>query len=108
MQEKLLKSLQAIAMAGTVAFAAGCSVTGTEEAAMEAEGDPLAEVREIANEALRTANTAAFNAATAKDLATSAQETADQAMEAAAAAQACCDANSRRMNVMFHDSMKGK
>ena len=108
MQEKLLKSLQAIAMAGTVAFAAGCTVTGTEEAAMEAEVDPLAEVREIANEALRTANTAAFNAATAKDLATSAQETADQAMEAAVAAQACCDANSRRMNVMFHESMKGK
>ena len=107
MQEKLLKSLQAIAMAGTVAFAAGCTTTATEPA-MEAEGDPLAEVREIANEALRTANTAAFNAATAKDLATAAQETADQAMEAATAAQACCDANSRRMNVMFHESMKGK
>ncbi len=106
MQDKLLKSLQALAMAGTVVFAAGCTVTGTEEPAETV--DPLAEVREIANEALRTANTAAFNAATAKDLATSAQETADAAMEAATAAQACCDANSRRMNVMFHDSMKGK
>ena len=105
MQDKLLKSLQALAMAGTVAFAAGCTVTGTEEAEVV---DPLAEVREIANEALRTANTAAFNASTAKDLALSAQESADAALEAAAAAQACCDANSRRMNVMFHDSMKGK
>ncbi len=106
MQEKLLKSLQAIALAGTVAFAAGCTKTPAMQA--EAEVDPLAEVREIANEALRTANTAAFNAATAKDLAISAQETADQAAQAAAAAQACCDANSRRMNVMFHESMKGK
>lgn len=106
MQDKLLKSLQALAMAGTVAFAAGCSITGTEEAADVV--DPLAEVREIANEALRTANTAAFNASTAKDMALSAQESADAALEAAAAAQACCDANSRRMNVMFHDSMKGK
>ncbi len=41
-------------------------------------------------------------------MALSAQESADAALEAAAAAQACCDANSRRMNVMFHDSMKGK
>ncbi len=105
MQNKLLKSLQALAMVGTVAFAVGC----TTSPAMESEVvDPLAEVREIANEALRTANTAAFSAATAKDLANSAQETADDALEAAAAAQACCDANSRRMNVMFHDSMKGK
>lgn len=107
MQDKLLKSLQALAMVGTVAFAAGCTVTGTEEAA-DTGIDPLAEVREIANEALRTANTAAFNASTAKDMALSAQESADAAMEAATAAQACCDANSRRMNVMFHDSMKGK
>jgi len=104
MQDKLLKSLQALAMAGTVAFAAGCTVTGVEDDGM----NPLAEVREIANEALRTANTAAFNASTAKDMALSAQQTADDAMEAAAAAQACCDANSRRMNVIFHESMKGK
>ena len=82
MQDKLLKSLQALAMAGTVVFAAGCTVTGTEEAADDSI-DPLAEVREIANEALRTANTAAFNASTAKDMALSAQETADAAMEAA-------------------------
>ncbi len=105
MQDKLLKSLQALAMAGTVAFAAGCTVTGTEEVA---DVDPLAEVREIANEALRTANTAAFNAASAKDAALSAQEAAAAAQETATTAQACCDANSRRMNVMFQDSMKGK
>ncbi len=98
MQDKLLKSLQALAMAGTVAFAAGCTVTGTETVA---EVDPLAEVREIANEALRTANTAAYNASTAKDLALAAQASAD-------AAQARCDASTRRMNVMFQDSMKGK
>ena len=106
MQEKLLKSLQAIALAGTVAFAAGCTVTPTEPAGDAV--DPLAEVREIANEALRTANTAAFNAATAKDLATKAQASADEAFEAAVAAQSCCDANSRRLNVMFHEAQKSK
>ncbi|MFK7794468.1 MAG: hypothetical protein AB8B89_03890 [Gammaproteobacteria bacterium] len=106
MQDKLLKSLQALAIAGTVAFSAGCTLSSPQEEA--AAVDPLAEVREIANEALRTANTAAFNAATAKDMALAAQESADAALEASTAAQACCDANSRRMNVMFHDSMKGK
>ena len=105
MQDKLLKSLQALALAGTVAFAAGCTVTPQTE---EATVDPLDEVREIANEALRTANTAAYNAAQAKDMALAAQETADDALAAAGAAQACCDANSRRMNVMFHEAMKGK
>tara|TARA_B110000240_G_C13433756_1_gene424912 strand:- start:514 stop:834 length:321 start_codon:yes stop_codon:yes gene_type:complete len=106
MQDKLMKSLQAIAIAGTLAFAGGCTLTGAQEAADTV--NPLDEVREIANEALRTANTAAYNAATAKDMAFSAQETADTALEAAASAQAYSDANSRKMNVMFHDSMKGK
>ena len=106
MQDKLMKSLQAIAIAGTLAFAGGCTLTGAQEAADTV--NPLDEVREIANEALRTANTDAYNAATAKDMAFSAQETADTALEAAASAQAYSDANSRKMNVMFHDSMKGK
>ena len=78
----------------------GCQTTETmAEETMEA--DPMAEVREIANEALRTANTAAHDAATAKDLALSAQEAAN-------AAQACCDANSRRMSRMFDGSMSSK
>ena len=105
MQDKLLKSLQALALAGTVAFAAGCTITPATD---EATVDPLDEVREIANEALRTENTASYNAAQAKDMALAAQETADDALAAAGAAQACCDANSRRMNVMFHETMKGK
>jgi hypothetical protein len=105
MQDKLIKSLQAVALAGTVAFAAGCSLTPQE--AVDTT-DPLAEVREIANEALRTANTASFDASKAKELALGAQESADLALEAAAAAQACCDANTRRMNVMFNDMQKSK
>ena len=78
----------------------GCQTTAMEEEAME-EADPLAETRSIAEEALRTANSAAYDAATAKDLALSAQE-------AAAAAQACCDANSRRMSRMFSGEMSSK
>ncbi len=86
------------------AFAAtlstGCQTTATEAEAME-EADPLAEVRSVAEEALRTANTAAHDAATAKDMALAAQEAAN-------AAQACCDANSRRMSRMFSGSMSSK
>jgi len=83
-------------------FTAGCQqTTQTTVAAEEPAGDPLAELRSVAEEALRTANTAAHDAATAKDLALSAQAAAD-------AAQACCDANSRRMGRMFDGSMSSK
>ncbi len=81
-------------------FTIGCTTTAMEEPAME-EADPLAEVRSIAEEALRTANSAAYAAATAKDVANAAQDSAD-------AAQACCDANSRRMSRMFSGSMSSK
>ena len=80
----------AFAMAAT--FTTGCQQTTMAEPA--ADADPIAEVREIANEALRTANTAAHDAATAKDM--------------ALAAQGCCDANSRRMSRMFDGSMSSK
>ena len=98
----LTKKLLVPAVIGFAAiFSTGCQVStmAAEEPAME--GDPLAEVRAIAEEALRTANTAAYDAGTAKDLALSAQD-------AAAAAQACCDANSRRMSRMFDGSMSSK
>ena len=80
-------------------FATGCQQT-TVTADAEAT-DPLAELRSVAEEALRTANTAAHDAATAKDLALAAQDAAN-------AAQACCDANSRRMSRMFDGSMSSK
>ena len=86
-----------------IAFAAmlatGCQTTAMEGA--EEAADPMAEVRSVAEEALRTANTAAYDAATAKDMALAAQEAAN-------AAQACCDANSRRMSRMFSGSMSTK
>jgi len=41
-------------------------------------------------------------------MALGAQETADDALSMAVSAQSTADANSRRMNVMFHNSMKGK
>lgn len=105
MQEMLSKSLKAFAIAGAVAIGAGCTVTPTEDAAPSLT---LADVQAIAEEALRTANTADYKAATAKDLATEAQETANLALEVANGAQACCDANARKMNVMFHEASKGK
>ena len=105
MQDMLSKSLKAFAVAGVVAIGAGCTVTPNEESAPAVT---LADVQALAEEALRTANTADYKAATAKDLATEAQETANLALEVANGAQACCDANSRKMNVMFHEKSKGK
>ena len=104
------KLLYPAVFALAVGFATGCQVTPVEPPA-----DPIAELRAVAEEALRTANTAAYDAATAKDMAftaqsaaDSAQDTADLAQEAAHSALSCCDENSRRMNRMFHDSMKSK
>ena len=94
------KFLYPAAFALAATLATGCQVTPSEPAAA-AEGNPLDEVRAIAEEALRTANTAAYDAATAKDMALSAQDAAN-------AAQACCDANSRRMSRMFSGSMSSK
>ena len=97
----LTKKLLVPAVIGFAAiFSTGCQTTDVT-AAEEPAGDPLAEVRAIAEEALRTANTAAYDAGTAKDMALAAQD-------AAAAAQACCDANSRRMSRMFDGSMSSK
>lgn len=79
-------------------FSTGCQTT---ETMAEETVDPMAELRSVAEEALRTANTAAHDAATAKDMALAAQEAAN-------AAQACCDANSRRMGRMFDGSMSSK
>lgn len=104
MQAKLLKSLQAVALAGTVVIATGCTVSSTTGTG----ANPLDEVREIANEALRTANTASYSASVAKEMALGAQETADVAVELATMAQDTADANTRRANVMFHDTMKSK
>ena len=98
MLSKKLLYPAAFALAATLAT--GCQVTPGGEPAAE-EGNPLDEVRSIAEEALRTANTAAYDAATAKDMALSAQDAAN-------AAQACCDANSRRMSRMFSGSMSSK
>ncbi|MFK7816872.1 MAG: alanine-zipper protein [Gammaproteobacteria bacterium] len=89
----------AFAMAAT--FTTGCQQTTMADTAMEGDVDPMAELRSVAEEALRTANTAAHDAATAKDMALAAQEAAN-------AAQACCDANSRRMGRMFDGSMGSK
>ena len=95
------KLLFPVVFASAAIFSTGCQTTAMEGEAMEAEGDPVAAVQAIAEEALRTANTAAYDAATAKDMALAAQEAAN-------AAQACCDANSRRMSRMFSGSMGAK
>ncbi len=100
------KLLFPVAFALAAMFSAGCETTAMQDAAMEEPMDSLADVRAVAEEALRAANTAAYNAAAAKDMAFAAQEAADMAQESANMAQACCDANARRMNMMEHEAMK--
>jgi hypothetical protein len=70
-----------------VVIASGCASTSD-----------LKRVEATAEEALRTANGASQQAS-------SAASTADQALQAAQNAQACCDANTERMDRMFRKSM---
>jgi len=97
------KLLIPVVFALAATLSAGCETTGTE--ARVGVKDQLRmdvdTARSIADEALRTANSAAYAAATAKDLGLAASEAAN-------AAQACCDANSRRMSRMFSGSMSSK
>lgn len=53
----------------------------------------------------RTAEAAQTTANTAQASADRAQQTAKQALQAAADAQACCDANTERLNRAFERSM---
>lgn len=98
------KLLYSAACALAIGFTTGCQITPAPVAPV----DPIPELRAIAEEALRTANTAAYDAATAKEMALTNQEAVDSAQETANSAIACCDANSRRMNRMFHESMGSK
>ena len=78
-------------------LAAGCANTDLQASVDRAAADAAA-----AASAAEAARAAADRAAQA---AASAQSTADQALAAATEAQACCEANTEKMERMFQKSM---
>ena len=79
-----------------LALASGCASISKDE---------LAEVRSMAEKAMTSAETAGATADQAMGAAQSAMEKADAAMDAANGAQACCNANSEKIDRAFQRSM---
>ncbi|MGI9334587.1 MAG: Lpp/OprI family alanine-zipper lipoprotein [Gammaproteobacteria bacterium] len=92
MASKLAKILGAAAIAGFAVAGSGCA---GDMSSMQAKVD----------EAMNAAAAAQSAAANAASAAASAQSTADAALEAANGAQACCNANSDKIDRMFQRSM---
>ena len=93
----------------TAALAAAMGLAGCTNAQLEQE---VSEVRSIAQQAASdaaaaksTAEAANTAAADAKRMAANAQNTAQSAAQAASAAQACCNANTEKLERMFRKSM---
>lgn len=84
-------------MAGVLALASGCATTNVAE---------MDELRSAVNAANATAKEAAKDAAAARAEAGRASRTANRALSAAREAQACCVANSEKIERMFKKSMK--
>lgn len=92
MATKLAKVLGAAAIAGFAVAGSGCA---GDMSAMQAKID----------EAMNAAAAAQSASASASSAAASAQSTADAALEAANGAQACCSANSEKIDRMFQRAM---
>ena len=87
--------LTAVALAAMfIAVGSGCA-SNTE----------IDEIRSMAREAKGAADRAERTTKRAESRATEAQRQAEQALTAANAAQACCTANSEKLNRMFKKSM---
>lgn len=93
-------ALRASALALFVALAAGCATTGMDD--VKSTADRAASDAAAAASAAEAARASADRAAQA---ASAAQRTADQALAAATEAQACCKANTEKMERMFQKSM---
>ncbi len=80
-----------------LALLSGCATTSTTE---------INSIRDSAQAALDRAEAAEAKAQQALERAASASRDAAAAMEAARDAQACCQANTQRINRAFEESMK--
>jgi hypothetical protein len=93
-----------VAAAATVALAGCVSESKFNEHVASADAAIKAAAQEAAA-AKAAADSAGAAAAAAASTANSAQSAANQAMQAAKAAQACCDANSEKIDRAFQKSM---
>jgi hypothetical protein len=98
MIKNVLKVSAAVLVLG---LASGCSSTATIEKA-QATADAAARDAAAAKSAAEAARATADSAAQA---ARGAQSTADKAMSAATASEACCEANTDRLERIFQKSM---
>ena len=98
--KKIARQLPAIAVVSFAAlFGIGCASTANLEQMVK-------DAQKTANEALDTAKQAQSTANSASQKADQAMSTANSAKTAASDAQACCTANTERLNRMFEKSMR--
>ncbi len=95
------KVVMACAASAVLLAAGGCASTDEIESVRSTAVEALNEARA----AKSAADSAAATAAEAKSIATSAQSAANRAAQAASEAQACCRANTDRIERMFEKSM---
>jgi outer membrane murein-binding lipoprotein Lpp len=94
MSGKVARLMTVTLVAMFIGLSAGCA-SNTE----------IEEIRSMAREAKGAADRAERTAKRAESRATEAQRQAEQAMTAANAAQACCTANTEKLDRMFKKSM---
>ncbi len=93
-----------LVMLGGLGMASGCASTSMQTQLDEAR-QMAQKASQDAAAALAAAREAGSAAADARSMASSAKESADAARAAAGSAQACCDANTARMERMFKKAM---
>lgn len=101
MKSRIAKWAAASSVAAVMTFGAGCAST-KEMDALRADVDSLKGMTSAAQE---TAAGAASDAEAARAEAGEASRTANRALSAAREAQACCAANSEKIERMFEKSM---
>ena len=94
MMGKLARLVAAGAVSGAIVVSGGCATP-----------EEVAEIRQMAQDAQAAADRAEAAATQAQQSAADASSMAGQAMQAARGAQACCDANTEKMERMFQKSM---
>lgn len=93
-----------IALLGGLGMASGCASTSMQSQLDEAR-QMAQKASQDAAAAMSAAREASSTAADARSMAASAKQAADAARAAAGSAEACCTANTERMERMFKKSM---
>ncbi len=101
---RIQKHVIVLALLGSLGLASGCASTS-----MQAQLDEARQMAQKASQdaaaAMAAAREASSTAASANSMAAAAKQAADAASAAAGSAQACCTANTERMERMFKKSM---